>query len=305
MQESRLFKIIYHLLEKKRATAAELAEKFEVSVRTIYRDIDALSAAGIPVYAETGRSGGIFLMSSFVLNKAVLSETERQDIVTALSSLRATQSIDNNNTLNKLSALFNVSPDSWLEVDFSRWGSKPNDNKKFEQIKTAVLHRKAMKISYAGASETISERIIHPIRLMYKARAWYLKAFCTEKQDYRTFKLTRILNFELLDETFPQYILPEEKTPPSEAGNRAADTDGQIILCFAEEAAYRVYDEFDRDEVARQENGTLLVCTDMPQDAWLTGFLLSFGTQVEVIKPRQLREQLAAAAKEIYQKYKT
>ena len=80
MQESRLFKIVYHLLDKGKATAPELAEKFEVSVRTIYRDIDALSGAGIPVYTETGRNGGIYLMNDFVLDKAVLSEEEKQEI---------------------------------------------------------------------------------------------------------------------------------------------------------------------------------------------------------------------------------
>ena len=80
MQESRLFRIVYYLLDKGRATAPELAEHFEVSVRTIYRDIDTLSGAGIPIYAETGRNGGIYLMKGFVLDKAVLSDEEKQEI---------------------------------------------------------------------------------------------------------------------------------------------------------------------------------------------------------------------------------
>ena len=91
MQESRLFKIIYHLLDKGKATALELAEKFEVSVRTIYRDIDALSEAGIPIYTETGRNGGIHLMDDFVLDKAVLSEEEKQEILLALQSMNITK----------------------------------------------------------------------------------------------------------------------------------------------------------------------------------------------------------------------
>lgn len=299
MQESRLFKIIYYLLDKGQATAPELAKKFEVSVRTIYRDIDALSGAGIPVYTEAGRNGGIYLMKSFVLNKAVLSEGERQDILTALQCLNVTQNINNSGTLDKLSAIFHVNPESWLEVDFSRWGNKPNDNPKFELIKYAVLQRKAMKIIYAGSSETISERIIQPLKLMYKARAWYLKAYCTEKQACRTFKLTRILDFELLNEAFSYRVLPEEKpAPPPQTG-------APITLRFPKEAAYRVYDEFDRSEVMQQENGDLLVSADMPQDAWLTGFLLSFGTQVEIIEPQSLRERIAEAAMEIYEKHKS
>lgn len=144
MQESRLFKIVYYLLDKGQATAPELAEKFEVSVRTIYRDIDALSGAGIPVYTEAGRNGGIYLMNGFVLDKAVLSAEEKQEILTALQSINFIQNINNSQTLQKLSAIFNLSPDNWLEVDFSRWGNNVTDNRKFELLKSAVIHQKSV-----------------------------------------------------------------------------------------------------------------------------------------------------------------
>lgn len=134
MQESRLFKIVYYLLDKGKVTAPELAEKFEVSTRTIYRDIDALSGAGIPIYAETGRNGGIYLMNGFVLDKVVLSEEEKQEILTALQSINTIQSVNNSQTLQKLSAMFNINSENWLEVDFSRWGNKGTDNEKFEFV---------------------------------------------------------------------------------------------------------------------------------------------------------------------------
>lgn len=109
MQESRLFKVVYHLLDKGRATASELAEKFEVSVRTIYRDIDALSGAGIPIYAEAGRNGGIYLMNDFVMDKAVLTEEEKREILTALHSINSTSNIDNSQILqNSLRYLMSV-----------------------------------------------------------------------------------------------------------------------------------------------------------------------------------------------------
>ena len=149
MQESRLFKIVYYLLEKGQATAPELAEKFEVSVRTIYRDIDALSGAGIPVYTETGRGGGIYLMKDFVLDKAVLSAEEKQEILTALQSLHTTQNIHDSQTMQKLCALFRLGLQDWLEVDFSRWGNDGFDHEKFEGLKSAVLHNQAVKIHYA------------------------------------------------------------------------------------------------------------------------------------------------------------
>ena len=198
MQESRLFKVVYHLLDKGRATASELAEKFEVSVRTIYRDIDALSGAGIPIYAEAGRNGGIYLMNGFVMDKAVLTEEEKREILTALHSINSTSNIDNSQILQKLSAIFNVGSESWLEVDFSRWGNNGTDNAKFELLKSAVIHQRCVKITYANSYGTISERIVQPLKVLYKSMSWYLKAYCMEKQDYRIFKLTRILTLEML-----------------------------------------------------------------------------------------------------------
>lgn len=104
-----MFKIVYHLLDKGRATASELAEKFEVSVRTIYRDIDALSGAGIPIYTEAGRNGGIYLMNDFVMDKAVLTEEEKREILTALHSINSTSNIDNSQILqNSLRYLMSV-----------------------------------------------------------------------------------------------------------------------------------------------------------------------------------------------------
>lgn len=297
MQESRLFKIVYHLLDKGQATAPELAEKFEVSVRTIYRDIDALSGAGIPIYAERGRNGGIHLMDDFVLDKAVLSEEEKQEILMSLQSINTTQNIINNQTLQKLSAIFNLSLENWFEVDFSRWGNKGTDNEKFELLKTAVIHCKSVKIRYANSYEVISERIVQPYKLAYKGMSWYLKAFCTEKQDWRVFKLNRILDLEILDESFPHRNFPKP------IDNSEAEYN-QITLRFPKEMSYRVYDEFDRTQIQRQNNGDLIASARMPEDTWLIGFLLSFGTQVEVIEPLYLKNLIAEQAKQIYEKNK-
>ena len=123
MKESRLFKIIYYILENGRVTAPELAEKFEVSVRTIYRDIDVISSAGIPIYVTTGRNGGIQILENYVLDKAVFSEKEKQDILSALQSVFVVNETYEKEMLTKLSALFHIHSDQWFEVDFSRWGS--------------------------------------------------------------------------------------------------------------------------------------------------------------------------------------
>ena len=297
MQESRLFKIVYHLLDKGQATAPELAEKFEVSVRTIYRDIDALSEAGIPIYAEAGRNGGIHLMSDFVLNRGVLSEDEKQEILTALQSINTAQNSQNSQTLQKLSGMFHLNSENWLEIDFSRWGNLSFDNEKFELLKSAIFQCKTVKIQYANSNKILSERIIQPLKLVYKSMAWYLKAFCTEKQDWRVFKLNRIIDLTLLNEHFQRREFPESTDSPKEEYH-------QITLRFPKEMAYRVYDEFDKTQVQQQANGDFIASAAMPQDSWLIGFLLSFGTQVEIISPAYLKEVVAEQAKLIYEKYK-
>lgn len=297
MRESRLFKIVYYLLDKGAATAPELAEKFEVSVRTIYRDIDALSSAGIPIYAESGRNGGIHLMNGFVLDKAVLSKEEKLEILTALQSINTTPNIESNQTLQKLSAIFNLSTESWFEADFSRWGNNGTDNEKFELLKTAVIHCKCVKIRYANSYEVISERVVQPCKLAYKSTAWYLKAFCLKKQDWRIFKLNRILDLEVLNETFPRRDFPIPLDITEGEYNR-------ITLRFPKEMSYRVYDEFDADQIQPQENGDLITSAKMPEDSWLVGFILSFGAQVEILAPAYLKEVVAAQAKLIYEKNK-
>ncbi len=297
MQESRLFKIVYYLLDKGQATAPELARHFEVSVRTVYRDIDALSAAGIPVYTETGRAGGIRLMDNFVLNKAVLSEEEKQEILTALKSIQTVQNLGGSPTLQKLSAMFHLPLEDWLEVDFSRWGNPGSDKETFELLKSAAIRCRRVKLCYAGSRGNISKRIVEPCKLAYKGNAWYLKAFCTHKQDFRIFKLSRILELEILKENF------EPRSFPDPGDNSGIKYD-LVTLRFPEEMAYRVYDEFDKTQVQRQAGGYFTVSANMPCDTWLTGFLLSFGTNVEILSPAYLKEAVAEQAKLIYEKYK-
>lgn len=298
MSDSRLFKVLYYLLDKGHATAPELAAEFEVSPRTIYRDVEALSGAGIPIYAEAGRNGGIYLLQNFILDRAILSEQEKQDVLTAIQSILATGYMGGKEILTKLSALFNVNTGNWLEVDFSRWGKCAFDNSKFEKLKTAVIQCKEIKIVYENTKSERSTRIVQPLKLSYKSKEWYLKAFCKEKQDFRLFKLNRILKLELLENTFVPRPYPEE-------GNNTQQEYPQVVLLFSKEIAYRVYDEFDETEIEYKRNGDLAVCARIPVDPWLIGYLLSFGAQVEIIEPQYLKGILAAQAQEIYNKNKT
>lgn len=295
MKESRLFRILYYLLGKGHATAPELAEELEVSVRTIYRDIDRLSSAGIPVYVTTGRNGGIQLLDNYVLEKALFSDTEKQSILATLQSLSVIGNTYEKEMLTKLSALFNIASENWFEVDFSRWGDPTKDNEKFKLLKTAVVGHRAVSIVYVNSCGEKIKRTIRPLCLLYKAKEWYVKAFCTTRQDFRIFKMNRIIELALLNETFTPVDYPGPSNVPAMPCNT-------LKLRFPQELAYRVYDEFEPDDITVDEaTGTLIVTTRMPEDAWLIGYLLSFGANVEIIEPIQLRKILSDEAKKIYE----
>lgn len=298
MSDSRLFKILYRLLEKGHTTATELSAELEVSPRTIYRDIDVLSGAGIPLYAEPGRNGGIHLLPDFIMDRALFSEKEKQEILAALQSISATGYAARQETLTKLTALFHMDSENWLEVDFSRWGNSARDKEKFETLRAAVIQHREIEIVYANTNGEKSTRRVQPLKLYYKSKAWYLKAFCLERQDFRLFKLNRIAQINVSRQSFLPKAYPESEidAPPPHQ---------KIILLFSRELAYRVYDEFDETQITHRENGGLLVCADLPVDAWLIGYLLSFGTQVEILEPLELREALAAQAQAVYEKNKS
>ena len=296
MQESRLFKIIYYLMENGKSTAPELAEKLEVSVRTIYRDIDIISSVGVPIYVTTGRNGGIQIDDSFVLDRLILSDKEKEDIITALKSVSI---VDDRNcdTLSKLSAIFNTKNEDWLEVDFSRWGNKAQDNTMFQKLKEAIISRKMLCIVYANTRGEVIERVICPLKMVYKAKNWYIKSFCMNKSNFRIFKLTRIIQARDMEKNFDPMEFPQEK-------KEMKVNYENVILRFPQRMAYRIYDEFEVDEIHQDDNGDFIICAPMPIDEWLIGYLLSFGSKVCIIEPKYLKKIIYNEAKKICEQNK-
>ena len=296
MQESRLFKIIYYLMENGKSTAPELAEKLEVSIRTIYRDIDIISSVGVPIYVTTGRNGGIQIDDSFVLDRLILSDKEKEDIITALKSVSIVDD-HNSDTLSKLSAIFNTKNEDWLEVDFSRWGNKAQDNTMFQKLKEAIISRKMLCIVYANTRGEVIERVICPLKMVYKAKNWYIKSFCMNKSNFRIFKLTRIIQARDMEKNFDPMEFPQEK---KEMKVNYED----VILRFPQRLVYRIYDEFEVDEIHQDDNGDFIICAPMPIDEWLIGYLLSFGSKVCIIEPKYLKKIVYNEAKKICEQNK-
>ena len=297
MKDNRLFRILYYILEKGKVTANELADKFEVSVRTIYRDIDSISSAGIPIYALQGKGGGIEIAEDFVLSKSLLSENEKQQIMSALQGLDNTTIQRENELLTKLSALFKMKNTSWIEVDFNNWQNNKMYEKTFDDIKSAILSKNIISFTYFSSNEKETSRRVKPVKLLFKSQDWYLYAFCLLRNDFRYFKLSRIKNLEIhtekFDDNFEDVILKKE-TPHENTVN--------IKVKFDRKVAFRVYDELN-GEITEDNDGNLYTEIEIPNDYNLYNYIFSFGDEAEVLEPEEVRMQIKKMINKMAEKY--
>ena len=295
---ARLFEIVQILLTEKKVTAEKLACHFEVSKRTIYRDIETLTLAQIPVYSEKGRYGGIGLIKNFTIDKSFLSQNEQNEILFALQSLNAVQYSKNNITLTKLNSIFNRKADDWIEVDFSRYGE--NDSILFEKIKNSILEKKVIEFIYFNTKGKKSKRTVEPLKLWFKEKAWYLFAYCHKKKDIRQFKIARIKNLELTCEHFERELKKEDLKNQNNMNGKGT----KIVIEVDKSQAYRVYDEFFEENIAKKENGNFEITIEIFENEWLYGYLLSFGEHLKVLKPARIREILAKKVEKMRENYK-
>lgn len=306
---NRRLGIVYLLMKKKTVTAAELAGRYEVSVRTIYRDIEALSMIGIPVYAPKGRNGGISLTEQFVLDRMLVTEEEQKQILAALKSLEEMGIRAEQDTFHKLGDFFKVQPPNWIAVDFSDWSGRRQEL--FEGVRRAILETKVICFDYYGQNGAMSKRTVEPVQLLFKEYTWYLRAFCRSRNAMRLFKLLRMKRMELMPETFtPKPDVYAEDTvssgEPENAESAISAGDDAVIwkkepleIHVAKSEAYRIYDRFEEEEITVLEDGSFLIKIDWVQDDWLWGLILSFGDAAEVTAPKEAREEIQRRIREM------
>ncbi|MCD1260338.1 YafY family transcriptional regulator [Paenibacillus athensensis] len=290
MAISRLLETVHLLLARRMTTAKELAAHFEVSTRTIYRDIETLSGAGIPVYASPGKGGGIALLDDYVLSRSLLSDKEQNEILLALQTLGAAHYPGAASVLDKLSSLFRKSELSWIEVDFAPWGSDLDYNSRFKLLQEAILDQRLLEFDYYNSAGERGRRRVEPMKLLFKSRGWYLQGFCLSAQGPRLFKISRMAELTATGAHFasrPAELFAYDVSPA------AFEPLITLKLAVAAQGAYRVYDEFPPGDVERLADGSFRVTTQLPDGEWLIGYLLSFGVMAEVLEPAGLRETLA------------
>lgn len=280
---NRLFEIVYILLQKKKTTAKELADRFEVSTRTIYRDIETLSTANIPIYASKGKDGGIGLLDEYVLNKTILSEEEQNQILFALQGMKKVKGQDEKDILEKLSILFNKKINDWIKIDFSNWGNIQEE--RFDIIKSAILNKQLVQFTYYNSNGEESKRIVEPLQIWFKDKSWYLISYCRNKEDYRIFKIARIKEVKMLQEHF-------ERELPKEENEQYNFKTIELELEINKAMTYRVYDEFESKEITKKEDGNFIVKVKYPENEWIYGYILSFGEYAKVLNPGYAKNRI-------------
>lgn len=290
MQISRMFEMLYLLLDNERMSAPELARRMEVSVRTIYRDAQALAEAGIPIYAERGREGGLRILPGHRLSRALLSESDRQGILAALRAMEQSGAGEAE-TLRRMTAFLGTSAPDWVQIDLTDWSGR--QDALLATLKEAILSRRVLAFDYYGESGAATARRVCPQRLWFKGRTWYLLAYCLTRNAMRTFKLTRIRRAQILPGVFPPEALAAMETPLQKE-DAASFPMIPVELAIDARMAYRVYDDFDESEITMQDDGSFRVRTAFPPGAWILSFILGYGDAARVLAPQALCDEVCA-----------
>ena len=300
MKLDRMIGILSILLQQEKVTAPYLAEKFEVSRRTINRDIEALCMAGIPLVTEQGQNGGVSIMEGYRIDRTLLSTSDMQAILAGLRSLDSVCGTSRYAQLmEKLSAGASnlLAGDTHILIDLSSW-YKDSLAPKIELLHGAILSgRKVSFCYYAPKGESM--RTIEPYDLLFQWAGWYLWGWCEKRKDYRLFKLGRMTQLKL-GEPFEKR---ESLTLPDLSPERVFPAAFQIKARIAPEYKWRLIEEYGIECYQEQPDGTLLCTVGFPDKTSVVGWIASFGGGAELLEPEEFRQDVLEFAEGIRSKY--
>lgn len=309
MRIDRMLSITVMMLNRDRVTARELAEKFEVSIRTIYRDLQAIDQAGIPITSYSGNRGGYGIMDTFRIDRQYLTF---DDIVSMVTTLRGINSTLENRKLDlAIEKITNLIPkiknDDFQEysrkvvVDILPLGYTHRQKARIKDVHRAVIAQRLIELEYSNAKGECSRRTVEPLTLVFKGYAWYLFAYCRLKSDYRLFRLSRMREVTILSESF-------DRKPRSYEDAFWTDPDSirmvHLSLLFSREVRVQVEDYFEPEQIQYSEDGSMHVEVDFPEDAWVYSLILGFGEHVKVLSPPHIQKIIQEKAEKIKSVYK-
>ena len=296
MKVDRLVSIIMILLDKKRISAQELADMFEVSPRTIYRDIDAICMAGIPIRSTSGVGGGFEIMPNYKIDKNVFKEADLTTLLMGLSSLSNVVHGDELvHTLAKVKSFIPADRAKDIEVkanqiyiDLSPWMSNRNIQPYMETIQTALQEDRLLTLSYIDHHGNQSKRTVEPYQLVSKNSHWYFQGYCYLRSDFRLFRLSRILSLYMEEDTF---IPREYQKPQLEIDEIIAPMQKTIILRIHISIMDRVLDYCAYEQFSLEDESHYIVKFPFIEKDYYYDMLLSFGNKCECLGPPHIREE--------------
>lgn len=305
MKIDRLIGILSVLLQNERVTAPYLAERFEVSRRTISRDIEDINKAGIPIVTTQGKNGGISIMEGYRLDRTLLTRADMQAILAGLKSLDSISSSNKYRQLmEKLSPVPNdtLSSNDHILINLSSW-RKSTLAPKIERIQAAINDCEKLEFTYFAPTGE-SSRMIEPYLLLFQWSSWYVWGYCCLRSDFRMFKLNRMTDLHGTGETYrPRQV------SQCQCGDSLYDSlwndQIEVTVRFRPEVKWRLIEEFGIENLSTEEDGSILCTFGWSDKPSLFGWLLGFKEQAEIIAPREYREEMAEVIQNIvclYQK---
>ena len=300
MKMERLIGILSILIQRKKVTAPELAEQFEVSRRTIQRDIESLCRAGIPITTSQGASGGISIMEGYRVDRTLLTAPEMQAILAGLRSLDSVSDTRRYAQLmEKLSAGTGelMSNGAHMLIDLSSW-YKTSLPPKIELIQKAIEQHHTIRFTYFSPKEE-SMRTAEPYYLVFHWSTWYVWAWCQMRKDFRLFKLNRMTELAF-GESFPPRSTPLPNLEPE----RVFPVKYQITVLFDPACRWRLVEEYGRNCFTVEPDGRLRFTGGFPDTDSALSWILTFGDKAELLKPDELREHLRNLIETLANRYR-
>ncbi len=308
MKVDRLVSIIMLLLDKERIGAKELADLFEVSPRTIYRDIDAINMAGIPICSTSGVGGGFEIMPNYKLDRKVFSTGDLSTILMGLTSLSNTvRGEELVNAVAKVKSFIPAERAKDIEVkanqiyiDLSPWNSNKNIQPNLELLKRALEENKVISFEYVDRYGNQTIRKAEPYQLVLKGNHWYLQGYCYKREEFRLFKLARISHLQIPNECFEPR--PYEK-PLLDVQEMAGKMQTEVKIRIHKSIADRVLDYCEYDHFTKDGENDFIVCFPFIENDYYYDILLGLGPKCECLEPQQVREEMKKRIQEMGNRY--
>ncbi|MDU7242696.1 YafY family protein [Clostridium sp.] len=308
MKIDRLVSIIMILLERKKISASELAEMFEVTPRTIYRDIEAIILAGVPIVTYPGVNGGIGIMDEYKIDKKIFTKSDVETLLIGLSSMSSAFSKEEIKcTLAKIKGLFPEEhikeielKSNQISIDLTPWIGNKDLKSNLEQIKKAMNDKKILIFNYFDSKGKKSNRKVEPYQLVLKESNWYLQGYCISKQDFRIFKLSRISDIKVIEESF---ITRKFNLKSLGSWDYIEKNIIMIKLLVDESLREKMIEHCGEENIKSYKNNKLLIDFPFINDDFGYNLLLSYGNKCECLEPINIRNELIRRIKSMLDKY--